>query len=88
MALGKFLADKRVSLGITQADLGRRLGYSSAQFVSNWERGTCSPPLQAIPKLCEILKIPMKDMVELMTKAYRDHLQENLSVKRKKTKRA
>lgn len=42
--IGKFLRDARVSAGLTQRDVSAKMGYTSAQFVSNWERGVCAPP--------------------------------------------
>lgn len=41
--LGQYLKVRRLSLGLTQAELSAKLKVH-VQFVSNWERGTCAPP--------------------------------------------
>lgn len=54
-SIGTFLKSRRIERGLTQAELAKALGYSSPQFVSNWERGLCLPPLNIAPILVEIL---------------------------------
>lgn len=55
---GKFLAEKRKDAGLSQKDLSQILGYTSPQFVSNWERGLATPPIDKVKKICEVLYIP------------------------------
>lgn len=76
--IGQFLAKRRTELNITQSDLSRSLGYSSPQFVSNWERGLCSPPLQIMSQLCDSLKISKKEVTELLLKQYRSEVEASL----------
>lgn len=42
--VGKFLRKKREAADKTQWDIAKTLDYTSAQFVSNWERGIALPP--------------------------------------------
>ncbi len=42
--VGRFLRSARVSAGLTQLDVTNALGYTTAQFCSNWERGISIPP--------------------------------------------
>lgn len=49
------LASERVRLGMTQEDLGKRIGVSK-QSISNWEVGTSSIGSENIRKLVEIFK--------------------------------
>ena len=48
---GQILADARNRVGLTQKDLAKKLGYSSAQFISNVERGLCLVPKSQLKKL-------------------------------------
>lgn len=61
-SFGNLIYQYRVSSGLTQDELARALGYSSNQFISNWERGLSHPPQNIIKKLVKILEIE-KDQV-------------------------
>lgn len=55
--MGNFLRAKRQQSGISQKELAAGFGYTTSQFVSNWERGKSLPPIDtliAVVKLCEI----------------------------------
>lgn len=52
-----FLKTKREESGLTQQEVATRLGYSTAQFVSNWERGLSYPPIKAIPTISKLYKV-------------------------------
>lgn len=54
----------RQNAGLSQKDLADQLGYTSSQFISNWERGVSSPPLDKLEEVCEILKISPKQIIE------------------------
>lgn len=56
--LADFLRQKRIESGHSQMDVAKKLGYTSPQFVSNWERGLSSPPIHTLRKLTEFYKIP------------------------------
>lgn len=75
--LGSLLKDKRVEKGITQMALARELGYSSPQFVSNWERGMCSPAFDTLPVICKMLGIPKKEIIEIILDETRNELEAN-----------
>jgi transcriptional regulator with XRE-family HTH domain len=64
--VGEFLRSSREEAGLTQLALARELGYTSAQFVSNWERGIAMPPMNMLPELSKLLHIPPKKMLEVM----------------------
>lgn len=64
--LGQYLKEKRVSAGFTQAEIARRLGYSSPQFISNFERGLCSPPLRNLKSLIKLYRIDAQEMIRLI----------------------
>lgn len=56
--LADFLRDKRIESGHSQMDIAKKLGYTSAQFVSNWERGLSSPPIHTLRRLSELYSVP------------------------------
>ena len=64
--LATFLKDSRVGAGLSQKDVANRLKYSSAQFVSNWERGVSSPPLRAVRKLASLYKVSEDQLYKVM----------------------
>lgn len=82
--LSNYLKEKRVESGLSQLDVAKVLGYSSPQFVSNWERGLVSPPLETIAVLVELYKIPANEVIEYILKETRSYLEANLK-KRKKS---
>jgi len=51
MTLKEILKEKRTEKGYSQERLAQILGYSSGQFVSNWERGESYPPIDRLAKL-------------------------------------
>lgn len=57
----KILAEELVRLrnaaGLSQGDVAERLGYSSPQFVSNWERGMSTPPIKELKQLAQMYSI-------------------------------
>ena len=52
--IGKYIAGKRKSLGMTQKQLAEKLGMSD-KSVSKWERGVCLPDVSVYKELCSIL---------------------------------
>lgn len=53
----QFFKNARERVGLTQVQVARELGYGSAQFVSNWERGLSYPPIKAIKTLSKLYKV-------------------------------
>lgn len=62
--LGIYLKEKRLSAGLTQAELSKALKVH-VQFVSNWERGQC-PPGHCFQKILDILEVDRHKVVKLM----------------------
>lgn len=52
--------------GLTQTELSKLLGYKTSQFVSNWEKGRSSPPLDVVSHLIEIFGVSQGEFVEVM----------------------
>jgi transcriptional regulator with XRE-family HTH domain len=61
--LASYLKHKRVLAGLSQSEVAKMLGYSSAQFVSNWERGISSPPSNIIPRVAEVYNLSSQEFV-------------------------
>lgn len=82
--LNDYLRQKRLDSGLSQLDVARVLGYSSPQFVSNWERGLVSPPLETIAVLIDLYKIPASEVVDRILDETRDYLESHLVPARKR----
>ena len=52
--IGKYIAGKRKSLGMTQKQLAEKLGMSD-KSVSKWERGVCLPDVSVYKELVQFL---------------------------------
>mgnify|MGYP000962803213 CR=1 FL=1 len=62
----QYLKNKRVHSGLTQGEVATKLGYTSAQFVSNWERGLSLPPITTLKKICSLYKVNQDEMFHLL----------------------
>lgn len=60
--IGKYIADKRKSLGMTQRQLAEKLGMSD-KSVSKWERGVCLPDVSVYSDLCRFLGISIHEFL-------------------------
>lgn len=60
----EFLRKRRSVAGLRQADIQKKLGYGSPQFVSNWERGVSMPPHSALPVLAKLLGVAPSEIKE------------------------
>ena len=47
-------------------DVADQLGYQSAQYVSNWERGLTTPPGRTLRKLADLYQIPAEQLYEVI----------------------
>ena len=65
-SLGTYLRQKRMEANFTQAEVAEKMGYSTPQFISNFERGLCSPPLKNLKTLVRLYKIPTDELLKLI----------------------
>lgn len=84
MTLGSFLKEKRLKKKLSQAEFAERLGYSSPQFVSDWERGVSSPPMKKLPEISQVLGVKMEVVFELLVDLATIQLKESLIAEFKK----
>ena len=59
--MGKIIKEARLKKDLTQSELGKMLSKSN-NVITNWEKGTNSPDVENIQRLCAILNIPVNDM--------------------------
>ncbi len=62
VSLAKFLKEKRENVGLSQKQVADKLGYTTPQFVSNWERGVSSPPLKTLKKIGDLYDVSADDL--------------------------
>lgn len=60
--LADYLTAHRKKVGLSQRELADALGYTTPQFISNWERGVSFPPINKIKKTADLLKINPDDL--------------------------
>ena len=66
MAMAEYLKEKRAKANLTQSDVASKLGYSSPQFVSNWERGLAKPPVFVLRDLTKLYKVSANEMFSVL----------------------
>lgn len=69
--VGEYLKELRIKSGKTQREVSTVLGYSSAQFISNFERGIALPPLKKLKTLQELYKGNVSKLIELTLQSER-----------------
>lgn len=60
--IGKFIAKRRKSMSLTQAQLAEKLDITD-KAVSKWERGLAMPDSSIMLELCTILKISVNELL-------------------------
>ena len=63
---GEFIYQKRKSLGLTQEELGRKLGVTN-KAVSKWEVGETTPDIMMLEPLASILQITVDELLKQKT---------------------
>jgi transcriptional regulator with XRE-family HTH domain len=72
-----FFKQLRKEANLKQVDISEKLGLTSSQFVSNWERGKSLPPFYLIKSLSKIYKCEQAVLKDYM-------ITEKLAMYRKK----
>ena len=60
--LGKFIADQRKVLGLTQSDLGSTLNVTD-KAISKWERGLGFPDINSLVPLADALHVSIDELM-------------------------
>ena len=80
-AIGTYFRDKRVKSGFTQAQLADALKFKSSQMISNWERGQCAPPIDAMAEMVRLFSLSRKEVVTLLLKENKKLLEHELGAR-------
>jgi transcriptional regulator with XRE-family HTH domain len=84
--LSNYLKKSRESVGLSQTFVSSKLGYSSPQFVSNWERGLSHPPVKSLKKIAKLYKLKNKDLFDVFVVSYLNEVETDLRKKLLKVK--
>lgn len=84
--LGKLFRAERMKVGLSQGKVCRTLGYSTPQYLSNFERGLCSMPLEKLKRMIEMYDMDGETVVKLMLDLQSKFLRTQLVSKSRKTK--
>jgi transcriptional regulator with XRE-family HTH domain len=76
--LAEYLKKCREKAGFSQTQVSSKLGYSSPQFISNWERGLSHPPVKSLHKLAKLYKVKSVELGEVFIKTYIREVEEDL----------
>ena len=60
--IGRFIAEKRKSLNLTQQQLADKLKVSF-QAVSKWENGTAYPNIESLKELATVLQVSVDELL-------------------------
>jgi len=82
-AIGEYLKEKRIKKGLSQIDVAKVLDCKS-QFISNWERGLCTPPWDYLKTIVRMYGISEKEIMEFLIKEHERMVRKNLGFKTKK----
>jgi len=82
-ALGEYLQTMRTKANLTQREVSLALGYSSAQFISNFERGIAVPPLKKLKVLVKMYEMPVETIMDMILDAEREIMSNALRPKSK-----
>jgi transcriptional regulator with XRE-family HTH domain len=66
---GEYLKEKRVAADLTQKEVAEKIGYSSAQYISNFERGIALPPLSKLKIMVKLYRMPKAEVIQMVVEA-------------------
>ena len=69
--LGIYLRQKRENAGLSQVDTAKKLGYTSSQMVSKWERGLCGPSFADLKRLIKIFNMNETELLNRLIREQR-----------------
>lgn len=84
--IGKFLATLRKERGMTQEELGEKIGVTN-KTISRWENGNYMPPVEALLELSELYGISINEILtgrRLSMEDYKKSAEEHIQVSLKK----
>ena len=85
--LGQHLKSNREQMNLTQAQVSRRLGYTSPQFISNIERGISVVPLDTLARMVKLYKANPMKTADILFESQEKLLTENFKIFKKPKKK-
>ena len=82
--MGEILKEIRERAGFAQGELAKKMGYSSPQFVSNWERNLCSLPPGKASLFCQLTGMSPSTMKNLLMREAKRKIEKGFKVHKKK----
>jgi transcriptional regulator with XRE-family HTH domain len=82
--LGVYLKEARIKRGLTQKSVSDTLGYSTPQFVSNWERGLSPIPIDTLKTLLKLYSLSLSEIVNKAMEEQEASLREAFGSKKKR----
>lgn len=79
LTMGGFIAAKRQEKGLTQLELGERMGVTD-KAVSKWERDISCPDIGSIPRLAEVLGVSVEELLRVNNTAANEKPKKELSL--------
>jgi transcriptional regulator with XRE-family HTH domain len=76
--LGEYLREKRVKADLTQGFVAERMGFTSPQFISNIERGLCSPPMDVLKRMIRLYKLRSPEVVRFLSRLQEEYFEKSL----------
>lgn len=79
--IGKFIAELRKELNLTQAQLADIIGVTN-KTISRWETGTYLPPVEGLLQMSELFGVSMNELISgkrLSDKEYKKSAEENIA---------
>lgn len=79
--IGKFIAELRKEQGLTQEQLGEKIGVTN-KTVSRWETGTYLPPADALLSMSNLFDVSINEILSgkrLTEEEYKKAAEENLT---------
>lgn len=62
--VGQVIRKYRTAAGMDQATLAEKLGYTKTA-IGNWELGLTRPDIDNVPRICQELKIPVTELLDM-----------------------
>lgn len=72
--LGTYLCELRLKKDLSQREVAQKLGYSSAQFISNFECGIAAPPLAKLRVMVRLYDAPIDKVLDLILECERQKI--------------
>ena len=74
--VGQYFKKERIKIRMSQKEISKKLGYTSPQFISNFERGVSFLPIKKLAKLTNILNLSSKKVINMVIKSQKSYLEE------------